>query len=130
LRVQQCSLPPAVAQLILVRRSMEKPQLDESKAHEYIGKTVLLGVTYLDHNDKLLAHRQWVGTITAFSNGTGIRIKLRDSDDPCALPPDPRGIRKADRGVYRLRSTGEEIVDPDYLATWTSVQPPPKHANV
>lgn len=106
---------------------MGKPQLDESKASEYIGKTVLLGVTYLDHTEKLHARRQWVGTITAFSNHEGIRIKLRDSDDPCALPPDPRGIRKAPRGSYKLASTGEEAVDPDYLATWTSVQPAPKN---
>jgi hypothetical protein len=109
---------------------MEKPQLDESKAREYIGKTVLLGVTYLDHDEKFKAQRQWIGTITAFSNADGIRIKLRDSDEPCALPPDPRGIRKADRGVYKLRTTGEEIIDPDYLATWTSVEGPPKGTNI
>jgi len=109
---------------------VNKPQLDEAKAPEYVGKTVLLGVTYLDHDEKLLGRKQWVGTITAFSNSDGIRIKLRDSDDPCALPPDPRGIRKATPGTYKLSSTGEEIVDPDYLATWTSVKPPPKDANV
>jgi hypothetical protein len=109
---------------------MERPQLDDSKAPDYVGKTVLLGVTYLDHNDKTQAQKQWVGTITAFSNKEGIRIKLRDSDEPCALPPDPRGIRKANRGVYKLRATGEEIVDPDYLATWTCVKGPPKDANI
>jgi len=109
---------------------MEKPRLDESRAPEYIGKTVLLGVTYLDHDEKLKAQRQWVGTIMTFSNADGIRIKLRDSDEPCALPPDPRGIRKANRGIYKLRTTGEEIVDPDYLATWTSLEGPPKVTNV
>jgi hypothetical protein len=104
---------------------MEKPQLDEAKAAEYIGKTVLLGVTYLDHEEKLIEQRQWVGTILTFSNAEGIRIKLRDSDEPYCLPPDPRGIHKARPGVYRLRSTGEEVVDPDYLATWTCVKPKP-----
>jgi len=102
---------------------MKKPQLDESKAGEYIGKTILLGVSYLDQNQKLLRQRQWVGTILTFSNTEGITIKLRDSDVPCALPPDPRGIQKAKPGVYKLRSTGEEVVDPDYLATWTCVAP-------
>jgi hypothetical protein len=105
---------------------MDKPQLDESRATEYIGKTVLLGVTYLDHDEKLLSQHQWFGTIVTFSNTEGIRIKLRDSDAPCALPPDPRGIRKAKPGIYELRSTGEEIVDPDYLATWRCVKPKPK----
>jgi hypothetical protein len=105
---------------------MEKPVLDETKAAEYVGKTVLLGVTDLDHNEKLIGQHQWVGTILAFSNKEGIRIKLRNSDQPCGLPPDPRGIRKAKPGVYKLRSTGEEVVNPDYLATWTRVKPKPK----
>ena len=105
---------------------MDKPKLDESKAHEYIGKTVLLGVTYLDHEHKPLGQQQWVGTILTFSNKEGIRIKLRDSDDFCGLPPDPRGIVKAKPGIYKLRSTGEEVLDPDYLATWTCIKPKPK----
>lgn len=115
---------------VIIRRNMERPQLDESKAPEYIGKTVLLGVTYLDHKEKFQAQKQWVGTITAFSNTVGIRIELRDSDEPCALPPDPRGIRKANPGVYKLRSTGEEVIDPDYLATWTCVHSPPKDGDL
>lgn len=105
---------------------MEKPKLDESRADEYIGKTVLLGVTYLDHEKKPVAQQQWVGTILTFSNKDGIRIRLRNSDDPCGLPPDPRGIHKAKPGVYKLRSSGEEVIDPDYLATWTCVKPKPK----
>lgn len=104
---------------------MDKPHLDESKAPEYIGKTILLGVTYLDHNEKLLGQNQWFGTIVTFSNTEGIRIRLHNSDEPCALPPGPRGIRKAEPGTYTLRSTGEEIIDPDYLATWTCVKPKP-----
>jgi hypothetical protein len=77
---------------------MGKPRLDESKASEYIGKTVLMGLTYLDHNDKLIEQRQCVGTIMTFSNEKGIRIKLQDLDDPFDLPPDPRGIRGGQTG--------------------------------
>jgi hypothetical protein len=99
--------------------------IDETKADEYLGKVVLLGITYVDHEDKLIEQKQWVGTIVAFSRKEGIRIRLRDSDSPCGLPPDERGIRKAPPGIYRLRSTGEEIENPDYLATWTLVSPDP-----
>lgn len=102
---------------------MEKPQLDESKAVDFIDKSILLGVTYLDHEEKLIGQRQWFGTITAFDNERGIKIKLQGSDDPCCLPPDPRGIEPAKPGTYRLRSTGEEIVNPDYLGTWTCTKP-------
>ena len=104
---------------------MGKPRLDESKASEYIGKTVLMGLTYLDHNDKLIEQRQCVGTIMTFPNEKGIRIKLQDLDDPFDLPPDPRGIRVAKPGTYRLRSTGREVVNPDFLATWTITKPAP-----
>lgn len=100
--------------------------IDDSKADEYLGKIVLLGVTYVDHEDKLIEQKQWVGTIVTFSRKEGIKIRLRDSDDPCALPPDERGIRIAPPGIYRLRSTGEEIENPDFLATWTCVSPDPK----
>ena len=105
------------------------PLIDDSKAAEYIGKTVLIGVTYLDHNEELIEQKQWAGTISTFSQKEGIKIKLKDSDEPCCLPPDDRGIRNAPPGIYRLRSTGEEIENPDYLATWTCVKPDPKTKN-
>lgn len=102
---------------------MSVDYIDETEAPEYLGKVVLIGVTYLDHEEKLLGQKQWVGTISTFSRKEGIRIRLRDSDEPCGLPPDKRGLRKAPPGSYRLRSTGEVIENPDYLATWTCVSP-------
>jgi hypothetical protein len=68
---------------------MDKPFLDESKATEYIGKTILIRVTYFDHEERLLGQHQWFGTILTFSNAEGIKIELRNSDVPWALPPDP-----------------------------------------
>ena len=32
-------------------------KLDETKAKEYIGKTILLGVTYLDHDENFLEQK-------------------------------------------------------------------------
>jgi len=78
---------------------MNKPELDESKASEYIGKTILLGVTYLDHNEELIEQKQWHGVIETFSNSEGIRIKLANSDHPCCLPPDPSGIRQISQHI-------------------------------
>jgi hypothetical protein len=93
--------------------------IDDSKAAEYLGKTVLVGMTYLDREGKLRERKQLAGTISGFSQAEGIKIKVRDTDRLFCLPPDDRGIRVAPPGTYRLRSTGEEIVNPDYLATWT-----------
>lgn len=104
----------------------DKPRLNESEASKYVGKTVLIGLTYLDHNEELIEQCQCIGTILTFSNEQGIQIKLQDSDEPFALPPDPHGIQVAQPGTYRLRSTGQEIVSPDFVATWTITKPVPK----
>jgi hypothetical protein len=68
---------------------MEKPQLDESKAAEYIGKTVLLGVTYLDHEGKLIEQRQWVGTILTFSNARAFESSCETQTSPMTCLPIP-----------------------------------------
>ncbi|HZK81678.1 MAG TPA: hypothetical protein VFC46_11435 [Humisphaera sp.] len=54
-----------------------------------------------------------------------IVIDLEDSNDPCVLPPDLRSLKPARPGIYRLRSTGQEIENPDYLTTWTCKKRPP-----
>ncbi len=105
---------------------MDRPQLDESAAHEYVGKTILIGVSYYDHKGNLREQKQWYGVIETFSNSEGIRVRLQDSNHPCCLPPDPRAIRKAEPGTYTLRSTGEVVEDPDYLATWDCMLPEPR----
>lgn len=104
--------------------------IDDSKADEYLGKVILLGVTYLSHEHKLLGETQWVGTISTFSRKEGIRIAIKGSDEPCCLPPYQGGIRKAPRGIYRLGSAGGQIRNPDYLATRTCVTTEPVKRDV
>jgi hypothetical protein len=52
----------------------------------------------------------------------GIHVDLRNSSDPCVLPPELRAIKPAEPGEYRLRETGEVIVDPNFVTTWTCIQ--------
>jgi hypothetical protein len=103
-----------------------RSQLDESKAKDYVGKTVLLGVTYVDHEERQTGERQWYGVITEVSNAKGIVITLKNDTNYCALPPDLSALRPAKPGEYRLRSTGEVITNPDFLTTWTCKEPDPK----
>lgn len=103
-----------------------KPQLDERKANDYLGKTVLIGVTFLDHEDRQTGQQQWYGVITEFSNAKGIVIALKNDTNYCALPPDLSALRPAKPGKYRLRSTGEFVTDPDFVTTWTRRAPEPK----
>lgn len=61
--------------------------LDESKAKDYVGKTILLCVSYVDHEEVQTGQMQWFGRITEVSNARGIIIALRNDSTHCALPP-------------------------------------------
>ena len=102
------------------------PSVDETTAEQYIGKVVLIGITYENSDGEITGRQQWAGTIKTYSNREGIQVDLFDSDEFCALPPLPDAIKPAKPGVYRLKSTGREIEDPDYLATWICTAPEPR----
>jgi hypothetical protein len=94
-----------------------KPLLNEDRAQTLAGKTVLLGVT---EKTRLGRSRQFqlFGTIETV-NPDLLRIRLRDGA-AYDLPPDIRTLENALPGEYRLRSTGEVIVNPDFTASWIS----------
>lgn len=82
-----------------------------------IGRTIIIGITHLDANDELIEQIQMHGVISE-ATSKGIVIRLSTGDD-YKLPPDYGSIKKAPSGEYRFRSTGETVVDPDYMTTWT-----------
>ncbi len=105
------------------------PDLDESKAREYLGKTILVDVTNLDHKGNVERRRMWFGTIQTFSNREGIRVLLDDSEKLCWFPPSTESvgaIRKADPGMYELKPSGKVIENPDFLTILTYQEPSPK----
>ena len=89
---------------------------------EILGKRVLIGITRLDHKGELIRQEQHHGLVT--SVGKSIHIQLSTGRD-YQLPPDTRSFRRAAPGEYRLRSTGEVVVDPDFTTSWTVNSPPP-----
>jgi hypothetical protein len=68
--------------------------------------------------DGEVAQRQLVGTLSSVDPVRGIGFSL-DGGGTYRLPPDGRALEEACPGSYRLRSTGETVVDPDYTCTWT-----------
>jgi len=86
------------------------------------GKVILIGITYVDKQDKLLDRKQWWGVIEEASAASGIRVALKNSSEPCVLPPDLGAIRKARPGEYHLKESNEVVTDPDFLTTWTCVE--------
>jgi hypothetical protein len=82
-----------------------------------IGKRILAGITYLDDAGEVVNRLEIVGTVQSVE--PLVAIHRGDDADPFTLPPEPDAFEPAPPGDYRLRSTGEVIVDPDYLTTWT-----------
>ena len=89
---------------------------------DLIGKVLLIGLTYYTHDNIFIEQRQFWGTVIE-SNKDTICIKQKNGE-LFRLPPDLRSTKPAPPGEYRLHSTGEIVIDPDYLSTWTVNKPP------
>jgi hypothetical protein len=86
------------------------------------GKKILIGITYVDRQENVLDRKQWWGVIEEASSEVGIRVALKNSSDPCVLPPDLSAIRLASPGEYHLKDSDEIVKDPDFITTWTCVE--------
>lgn len=100
--------------------------MDEERAASLIGKHLLIGVTYLDHEGNLVERVQFHGDIVRINEHEGIVVSLNDAGDEYKLPPDINSLQEAPAGEYRLRSTGEIVVNPDLLTSWTINKPKPE----
>jgi hypothetical protein len=61
----------------------------------------------------------------------GIGVRLIAPGQPWdrelyTLPPDLSSLSDAAPGAYRLRATGETVVDPDFTSTWEIRAPRPE----
>jgi len=95
------------------------PPFDTDVAASYLGKTILVGVTYLDPEGATIRREQVYGVIEAVSRA-GIVVVLRGAraGTVITLPPHLTAIRPAEPGVYSLFATGESVDHPDLLSTW------------
>jgi hypothetical protein len=99
----------------------ERPVWDESIAEDVVGKVVLVGLTYLEADGRLIEQQQFFGTVVSADSRKGILLSLKGqrAGEQYNLPPDTRGIEIASSGEYRLRATGEVVVDPDYTVMFS-----------
>src|SRR5688572_4936978 len=83
-----------------------------------VGKRIIVGTTYVDRAGNVEKQTQHVGEVIAVGEDC---ITVRwDGGEETTLPPE---VADAPPGVYRLRSTGEEVENPELLMRWT-VHPP------
>lgn len=109
----------------------DQPQWDEDRARALVGKYALVGLTFLDHQGNLIGRAQRHGRLVELDESRGIAIRFvahghHWDGEIYRLPPDLRSIAEAAPGEYRLRSTGEVVVDPDVTVSWTIASPPPE----
>lgn len=101
-----------------------EPYFDQALADTYVGKYILIGITYLDYEGKLLEQVQMHGTVKSASpEGIVIDLGGLRAGESWVMPPVLDSIFSADPGIYSLRFTGESIEDPDLLATWSITKP-------
>jgi hypothetical protein len=100
-----------------------RPAWDQDAAEAMVGAVVLIGITRLHPDGN--RQEQMHGVIVSVDSREGFEISLGGArvGETYWLPPDPSCFERARPGQYRLRSTGEVIVDPDYISDWT-IEPP------
>jgi hypothetical protein len=93
------------------------PPFWTEKAARMVGKRVLVGKTYV-RGESVLQHVQFHGVIEEASESQGFALRRADTGGIEWLPPDMRSFRQAPPGEYRLRTTGEVVLDPDAFSSW------------
>jgi hypothetical protein len=74
--------------------------MDKKLADSYIGKHLLVGITYLDHEDNFIEHKQLHGNIVRINKAEGIVLRLHDSDEEYKQPPALQTLEPAPkRGI-------------------------------
>ncbi len=92
----------------------------KERSEVYVGKYIIVGLTYLDADGTFLRVDQRHGVIVMVETaGIGIALKGDHDGETLSVPLDLRAITDADPGEYVLASTNEVVVDPDLISTWT-----------
>lgn len=90
---------------------------------QFIGRNLLLGITYVTQSGSLQHQEQVVGTIMVVDFDEGIVVSCDPDGRQLVLPGDPSWLEKAPRAEFRLRSTGQVVTNPDYIAKLTKRAP-------
>ena len=88
-----------------------------------MGKEVLVGLTFVRPSGAAIEQVQLHGEITRVDAHHGIGLTRAGTNELFWLPPDLGAFEDAQPGEYRLRSTGEILIDPDLLSIWTITEP-------
>jgi hypothetical protein len=85
-----------------------------------VGKRLLVGVTYVDPDGTVLGRDQFCGTVLEVVDGVVV-VERPGEDEPAVLPAEHTAYERAPRGTYTLTRSGESVINPDMMTTWTVV---------
>ena len=82
------------------------------------GKFFLIGLTFIDQDGNVLEQYQTSGIVDELTDKGFLKFN-RNNASMFQLPYDKRAIKEAAEGEYSEKSTGNIIINPDYITTWT-----------
>lgn len=99
--------------------------MDKLKVAQMINKHIIVGITIKEHDGTFIEQKQMHGDIIRINEKEGIVIKLHNSYTEYKLPPYLDAVQVAPEGEYRFKSTGEIVINPDFMTSWTITRPTP-----
>jgi hypothetical protein len=90
----------------------------DEKARSFIGKQLVVELTYVDAKGAVESVEDFAGVIERVNLEDGLILRLASSEVR-SLPPDLSNLQPAAPGAYPVKSTGEVVQNPDYVAAWT-----------
>lgn len=85
---------------------------------EIVGKHILVGLMYLDSEGEVQDIVQLHGIITSISEGT-LYFERADGEGEFSIPFEGELESGDPDAVYKLKSTGEEVTDVEFISSWT-----------
>lgn len=95
---------------------------DAELAHDLVGSTLYVGLTFVDHNDAVLRREQVFGTVQSISITAGITI-LQTNGELFTMAPVLDAIDPGNPDRYQLSENDELVENPDFVALVTVIQP-------
>jgi hypothetical protein len=92
-------------------------KLGDEQGATLLGSHLLVGITYLRPDGGIDRRLQFHGTVESAREDV-VEVRRADTGEIFTLPPGPEAYAPAPPGEYRLKTTGEVVVDPDFTCTY------------
>jgi len=89
-----------------------------NQTDSYIGKVLLIGLTYFAVDGTVKKEDLGHGTIVRANEKEGIVVRIKPHGNEFKIPPDFNSIRVAPPGEYKESATGMTILNPDFITFW------------